>query len=71
MIRFNLDNLGLARKKGETPEEKKARKAALKDSRRTVRERNKQLSGAFKEEERTQLNATRGQPMGRSVIRMD
>ena len=44
-------NKGVARAKTETPEERKARKAAVKEERRLARERKKALKGAYKQEE--------------------
>lgn len=46
-----VENLGEARKKGETKEEKKARKAAMKALKREKRERKKALKTMYKEQE--------------------
>ena len=47
----------MARPKKETPEEKKARKAALKDERRSRRVEKKATQKAFKDEENRQLKS--------------
>lgn len=51
------DNKGAARPKKETAEEKKARKAALKDERRSRRVEKKATQKAFKDEENRQLKS--------------
>lgn len=62
-------NLGQARKKEETKEEKRARKQQIKEARKANRERKKEIKGAFKEEELRQLNMqAKGQ--GQRIIRL-
>ncbi len=61
-------NVGVARKRGETAEERAARKAAVKETKKSGRERKKALKLAFKVEEAAQLRVTKGQPVGLSVV---
>ncbi|KAL6045950.1 Protein ltv1 [Balamuthia mandrillaris] len=54
------DNLGEARTKWETPEDKKARKQRVKEMRRLKRGQKKQLKQEFKQEEKRQVAQTVG-----------
>ena len=56
------ENLGTARKKGETAEERKQRKASVKDQRKQNRQRKKALKTAFKTEENIQHRVATSNP---------
>ena len=65
-------NKGVARKKEETPEERKARKAAVKKDRKAARETKKSLKSAYKAEATSQKNHVNAVPFyAKTVIPMN
>jgi hypothetical protein len=61
-----------AREKGETPEARRARKAAVKEARRGRRADKKALKVAFKEEARRQVHLAAGRdPIAAHVVKLD
>lgn len=64
-------NLGVAREKGESAEDKKARKAAVKDAKRAAREAKKELRGIYSQEHsRAQRHAATNKAANASVVCM-
>jgi len=62
------ENLGVPRNRKETAEEKKARKQAVKLSRRDARSQKKQLKTAFKHEEIRQRKMKAAQPTANRTV---
>jgi len=65
-----MKNIGIARIKTETVEEKKARKKLIRDKRKDQRNKKKELKEVFKSEEKILLTAMKAQPIKRSILHM-
>ena len=64
-------NLGAAREKGESTEDRKARKAAVKEAKRAAREAKKELRGIYSQEHaRAQRHAATNKAANASVVCM-